>query len=86
MVTTMQLMKRNLVKIPASASAFEAAKVMRERGIGDRLLTGGGIIPQEDMDALATLGVGRLFGPGAATTELVDYIRTWFAERNPQPA
>lgn len=34
MVTTMQLMKRNLVKIPASASAFEAAKVMRERGIG----------------------------------------------------
>ena len=52
----------------------------------DVLLTGGGIIPQEDMDALATLGVGRLFGPGAATTELVDYIRTWFAERNPQPA
>jgi methylmalonyl-CoA mutase C-terminal domain/subunit len=61
-------------------------ELLRAEGRDDVLLTGGGIIPQEDMDALATLGVGRLFGPGAATTELVDYIRTWFAERNPQPA
>ena len=60
--------------------------LLRAEGRDDVLLTGGGIIPQEDMDALAKLGVGRLFGPGAATTELVDYIRTWFAERNPQPA
>jgi methylmalonyl-CoA mutase C-terminal domain/subunit len=60
--------------------------LLRADGRDDVLLTGGGIIPQEDMDALAKLGVGRLFGPGAATTELVDYIRTWFAERNPQHA
>jgi methylmalonyl-CoA mutase, C-terminal domain len=45
------------------------------------LLTGGGIIPEEDMAALAELGVGRLFGPGTPTTEPIDYIREWFAER-----
>ena len=60
--------------------------LLDENGADDIRIMAGGIIPQEDMDALATLGVGRLFGPGAATTELVDYIRTWFAERNPQPA
>ena len=61
-------------------------ELLRAEGRDDVLLTGGGIIPQEDMDALSKMGVGRLFGPGAATTELVDYIRTWFAERDPQPA
>ncbi len=57
----------------------EVMKLMRARGIGDRLLTGGGIIPTEDMSALATMGVGRLFGPGASTHDIADYIREWFA-------
>ena len=47
-------------------------------GRPDILLTGGGIIPQEDMDALRVLGVGRLFGPGTSTTDLIDYIKDWF--------
>jgi len=49
--------------------------LMREKGIGDVLLTGGGIIPKEDMASLRQMGVGELFGPGTTTTAIVDYIR-----------
>jgi methylmalonyl-CoA mutase C-terminal domain/subunit len=52
----------------------------------DILVTGGGIIPREDMEELRRLGVGRLFGPGTPTSELVEYIRAWFAERERQEA
>jgi methylmalonyl-CoA mutase C-terminal domain/subunit len=55
-------------------------ELMREQGIGDRLLTGGGIIPPEDMESLARLGVGRLFGPGASTQDIAAYIREWFRD------
>jgi len=58
--------------------------LLRAEGRDDLLLTGGGIIPQEDMDALAALGVGRLFGPGSSTGELVAYIKEWFAQRQSQ--
>ncbi len=57
----------------------EVLKLMRRRGLGDRLLTGGGIIPPEDMEALARRGVGRLFGPGTSTQDIGEYIREWFA-------
>lgn len=46
-------------------------------GRGDILLTGGGIIPQEDMGALEAQGVGKLFGPGTPTSDLVAYIQAW---------
>jgi methylmalonyl-CoA mutase C-terminal domain/subunit len=59
-------------------------ELLRAEGRDDLLLTGGGIIPQEDMDALAAQGVGRLFGPGTSTADLVAYIRDWFASRHPQ--
>ncbi len=55
-------------------------ELLKEAGRGDVLLTGGGILPKEDIDALQGQGVGRLFGPGTATSELVDYIRSWAAE------
>jgi methylmalonyl-CoA mutase C-terminal domain/subunit len=58
--------------------------LLRDEGRDDILVTGGGIIPREDMDALETRGTGKLFGPGTPTTELVDYIRAWFAERERQ--
>ena len=48
------------------------------------LITGGGIIPKEDMDVLRTRGIGQLFGPGTPTSALIDYIRDWFAEREEQ--
>jgi hypothetical protein len=60
----------------------EINKLMRARGLSDRLLTGGGIIPAEDMDTLATMGVGRLFGPGSSTQDIVAYIRAWFATQH----
>jgi len=50
-------------------------ELLREKGMDDVLVTGGGIIPPEDMEELAGIGVGRLFGPGTPTSELVDYIR-----------
>jgi methylmalonyl-CoA mutase C-terminal domain/subunit len=60
--------------------------LLREAGRDDILVTGGGIIPREDADALAALGIGRLFGPGTPTQDLIDYIRAWFAERERQEA
>ena len=59
----------------------EVLEKMKERGIGDRLLTGGGIIPPEDMTSLAAQGVGRLFGPGTSTREIAQYIHETLAER-----
>jgi methylmalonyl-CoA mutase C-terminal domain/subunit len=53
--------------------------LLREQGRDDVLVTGGGIIPKEDMQALQARGVGKLFGPGTSTTELIEYIRDWFA-------
>ena len=53
--------------------------LMQSRGIGDRLLTGGGIIPNDDMNTLLERGVGRLFGPGTNTQDIAHYIRDWYA-------
>ena len=55
--------------------------LLHEQGREDILVTGGGIIPKEDMDALEAGGVGKLFGPGTPTSDLIDYIRDWFAKR-----
>jgi methylmalonyl-CoA mutase C-terminal domain/subunit len=53
--------------------------LMRERGLNDVLLTGGGIISKEDMEALHQKGVGELFGPGASTQSIITYVRDWVA-------
>ncbi len=42
------------------------------------LLTGGGIIPSKDIEDLQSQGIGKLFGPGTPTTEIIDYIQDWF--------
>lgn len=55
--------------------------LLDEQGMTDVLLTGGGIIPEEDIERLAELGVGRLFGPGTPTSDAVDYIRSWHRDR-----
>lgn len=60
--------------------------LLAEQGRDDILITGGGIIPKEDMDALEQLGVGKLFGPGTSTVDLVNYIKEWFATRQSQEA
>ena len=51
--------------------------LMKEKGLADVLLFGGGIIPDKDKEALKQLGIGELFTPGASTQTIVDYIRTW---------
>ena len=61
-------------------------ELMSEQGRDDILITGGGIIPKDDMDALQQQGIGKLFGPGTRTSDLIDYIREWFAERERQEA
>jgi methylmalonyl-CoA mutase C-terminal domain/subunit len=51
--------------------------IMKEKGLHDVLLTGGGIIPEEDVQTLNELGVGQLFAPGTTTTDIADYIKNW---------
>ena len=56
-------------------------QLLREQGRDDILLTGGGILPKEDMESLQAQGVGKLFGPGTPTSDLIAYINAWFADR-----
>lgn len=51
--------------------------LMKEKGMTDVLVTGGGIIPEDDMKILNDLGVGKLFAPGAATSDIAAYIKDW---------
>ncbi len=51
--------------------------LMKEKELHDVLLTGGGIIPQDDMATLHQLGVGKLFPPGTPTTVIAGYISEW---------
>jgi methylmalonyl-CoA mutase C-terminal domain/subunit len=51
--------------------------LMKEKGMGDVLLTGGGIIPDGDVEALNGLGVAKLFPPGTNTSEIASYIKQW---------
>ena len=55
-------------------------KLLNDGGRPDVLLTGGGIIPPEDMSALESQGTGKLFGPGTPTSDLIKYIQEWAAE------
>src|SRR6186713_845308 len=54
--------------------------LMKEKGMTDVLLTGGGIIPEDDIITLNELGVGKLFAPGTTTTDIADYIKNWVKE------
>jgi methylmalonyl-CoA mutase C-terminal domain/subunit len=58
-------------------------QLMKDKQMNDVLLTGGGIIPEEDMQQLKAMGVGQLFAPGAMTGDVATYIREWVkANRN----
>ncbi len=58
----------------------KVAALMKEKNMNDVLLTGGGIIPEEDMKQLQQLGVGKLFAPGTPTAEIAGYIKNWVLE------
>lgn len=53
--------------------------LMKEKGIDDVLLTGGGIIPEGDLNDLKKQGVGELFTPGTPTSNIIDFINKWVA-------
>ncbi|MCF7808256.1 MAG: cobalamin B12-binding domain-containing protein [Candidatus Marinimicrobia bacterium] len=55
-------------------------ELMKREGLNDVLLTGGGIIPDSDMEELKKKGVGKLFGPGASLGEINEYIQSWVQE------
>ena len=55
-------------------------ELLKQQGADHILIIGGGIIPEEDIKQLESLGVGKLFGPGTATTAPIDFVRDWFAK------
>jgi methylmalonyl-CoA mutase C-terminal domain/subunit len=52
-------------------------QLMKKEGLNDVLLTGGGIIPDDDMKQLQQLGCGQLFAPGTSTRQIANYIKDW---------
>jgi len=59
-------------------------KLMKEKGLDDVLLIGGGIIPDEDIPKLKEMGVAEIFTPGTLTTEIVNFIKEWFEKNKKQ--
>ena len=63
----------------------QVMELMKDQGVENVLVTGGGIIPEKDMETLAEQGVGKLFGPGTPIQETVDYIKKWVSENRWSP-
>jgi methylmalonyl-CoA mutase, C-terminal domain len=59
-------------------------ELLKERDATDIIVFGGGIIPDEDIAELGRMGVARIFTPGAATTEIVDWVRATLGQPDPQ--
>ncbi len=68
----------------AHMTVFPKVKaLMKEKEMHDVLLTGGGIIPEDDMEQLNKLGVGKLFAPGTTTSDIANYISDWVRNNRP---
>tara|TARA_Y100000590_G_C15701543_1_gene1006986 strand:+ start:1185 stop:1592 length:408 start_codon:yes stop_codon:yes gene_type:complete len=59
-------------------------ELLHKENIKDILITGGGIIPETDMQKLSRMGVGKLFGPGSSVKESLEYIKSWVYENKQQ--
>jgi len=59
----------------------KVVELLKKESKSDILLTGGGIIPKEDMDTLEKEGVGKLFGPGSSTEDIINYINNWYSSK-----
>jgi methylmalonyl-CoA mutase C-terminal domain/subunit len=55
-------------------------ELLKQQDADHILIIGGGIMPEEDIKQLESLGVGKLFGPGTATMEPIEFVRDWFAK------
>jgi methylmalonyl-CoA mutase C-terminal domain/subunit len=56
-------------------------QMLNDQGMEDVLITGGGIIPEEDIQELNKIGIGKLFTPGANTSDIADYIKSWVKDK-----
>lgn len=56
-------------------------ELMKQQGLDQVLLFGGGIIPESDIEKLKSMGVGELFTPGTSTTEIIEYVKRWIETR-----
>ena len=56
-------------------------ELLKKEDLNNILVTGGGIIPEDDMQSLTELGVGKLFAPGANTHEIADFIKEWVQQK-----
>jgi len=59
-------------------------KLMKDKNLEDVLLTGGGIMSDDDITKLRQMGTGRLFGPGSSLKESVEYIKEWYRQNRKQ--
>ena len=59
----------------------EVLRLLRERGAGDIVVFGGGIIPDEDIAPLREMGVSKIFGPGTSLDDVVTFVNEAFGER-----
>jgi len=57
--------------------------LMKDKGLSNVLLFGGGIIPAQDISTLKNMGVGELFTPGASTIDIIAYIKSWVGQNRP---
>lgn len=67
-----------LLSILSGAHGFLFPRIMellKEKGLGDILVLGGGIIPEDDVPELKKLGIYEIFGPGMSSQTLIDYIK-----------
>jgi methylmalonyl-CoA mutase C-terminal domain/subunit len=67
-----------LLSILSGAHGFLFPRIMellKEKGLGDILVLGGGIIPEDDVPELKKLGISEIFGPGMSSQTLINYIR-----------
>ena len=55
-------------------------QLLKEKKMDDVLLTGGGIIPEDDIKSLNEMGIGKLFSPGTPTSNIAEYIKDWVKE------
>lgn len=53
----------------------KVTEILKEKGINDILVMGGGIIPEEDVPVLKAAGIADVFGPGTKTTEIISFIK-----------
>jgi methylmalonyl-CoA mutase C-terminal domain/subunit len=56
--------------------------LLQQEGAGDKLIIGGGIIPEDDMAELKQMGIAEIFGPGTTTQTIVDYVKQAMASRH----